>query len=733
MKLFLFLFSCLLLPVGLLVQSNGQVIQTLPMLLSSAGIALFLYALFALTRQFNARLASGLLIILLLVALLIRFLLGFLYDFSGRGFTGEFFNHLNVTALNVGLDEYRNEGFVLLILLLLIVGITHILCKKQPALPKASAMTIMVAALTCFFLGAQAAPEYLLSKAYQRYAFSNKEHHHPDKSSIREQAKALLAPLRANTPLPLEKSQLQASLPAQPLNLILIYLESFNYQLTENERFPGLTPAIDQLKQQYHSFDNIYASAYVTIEGIANSQCGTLMNMEYANNSLITKAGRLPALPCLGDILHSAGYQQVFMGGADLEFAGKGAFLRDHGYDQLYGVKHWDKLGFKRVANWGLADTDLFEQALIAIEDLHRQNQPFNFTLLTLGMHIPGFQYEGCPSYTTQKEKQFLNAIHCTDYLLGEFMRALGKTDVLDDTVVLIQADHGVFASKDMRALFAKDFPDRRLLTLLALPENINKTDLHLNLRSPGSSVDLVASVLDLLQISHNTEFIFAQSHFQPATRRDYFLSRRTDQYFGQIINNTPDQCTEQAPLEHLTPPLDDCEKRDAMRMIAALNASYTQATVADNNICELGAAIFQNPKSGAIEIKWGNQNLSEQFYWRGIKKRKHQQQGIYAVIMDQHNNVQHAQFYQANSVQDAEAFKQALAGRNKRKVLLINNTTAKPIAPALQQFVADSLTDQKIIYGELNNGRLQIEFASPNLQQGQQFVPKECDSPEDD
>ncbi len=665
MKLFLFLFACLLLPVGLLVQSNGEVIQTLPMLLSSTGIALFLYALFALARPLNIRLATGLLTLLLLIAILIRFLLGFLYDFSGRGFTGEFFTHINLTALKVGLDEYQKEGIVLIILLLLIAGITRFLCKKQPALPAASAMMVMVAALACLYFGAQAAPEYLLSKAYQRYAFSKEESHNQDKSSIRAQANAILAPLRANTPLPIEKSHLQASLPAQPLNLILIYLESFNYMLTDNDRFPGLTPTIDRLKQQYHSFNNIYASAYVTIEGIANSQCGTLMNMEYANNSLITKEGRLPSLPCLGDVLRSAGYHQVFMGGADLEFAGKGAFLSDHGYDELYGVKHWDNQGFKRVANWGLADTDLFDQALIAIEDLHQQKKPFNFTLLTLGMHIPGFQYDGCPSYTTQKEKQFLNAIHCTDHLLGEFMQALEKTDVLDDTVVLVQADHGVFASKDMRTLFAKDFPDRRLLTLLALPEKIDKTDLHLNLDAPGSSVDLVASVLDLLQISHNTEFIFAESHFKPASRRNYFLSRRSDQYKGQIINNTPDQCAEESPLDHVTLPLNHCEKRDVMRMTTALNASYTHATVKDNHICQLGAAISQDPKSGAIELKWGNQNLSEQFYWRGIKKRKNQHLGIYVVLMDQHDNVEQAQFYETDAAQDIDSLNRILDKQN--------------------------------------------------------------------
>ncbi|GAH13738.1 unnamed protein product, partial [marine sediment metagenome] len=85
--------------------------------------------------------------------------------------------------------------------------------------------------------------------------------------------------------------RLKASPPDKPLNLILIYLESFNETLAGDDLYPGLTPRIDALKERYHSFDQIHSSGYVTIEGIANSQCGTLMNMDYANSSLTTSKG----------------------------------------------------------------------------------------------------------------------------------------------------------------------------------------------------------------------------------------------------------------------------------------------------------------------------------------------------------------------------------------------------------------------------------------------------------
>ncbi|GAH13737.1 unnamed protein product, partial [marine sediment metagenome] len=53
----------------------------------------------------------------------------------------------------------------------------------------------------------------------------------------------------------------------------------------------------------------------------------------------------------------------TYLGGAELAFAGKGAFFREHGYTQVRGWKHWADLGYERFNDWGLSDSDLFEQA----------------------------------------------------------------------------------------------------------------------------------------------------------------------------------------------------------------------------------------------------------------------------------------------------------------------------------------------------------------------------------
>ena len=78
---------------------------------------------------------------------------------------------------------------------------------------------------------------------------------------------------------------------------------------------------------------------------------------------------------------------------------GKGAFLKQHGYDEAYGKNHWKDIGEKNFNTWGLHDDRLFFHAKQKILELHKNKQPFNFTMLTLNLHEPnGFSDRLCAS-----------------------------------------------------------------------------------------------------------------------------------------------------------------------------------------------------------------------------------------------------------------------------------------------------------------------------------------------
>jgi len=728
MKLFLYFIAMLSLPLAVLVARNGAVMEILPMVASTLGLAMLLWGLVSLIRKGSIHLSGLLGAGLLLAALLVRFILGFLYDFSGRGFSSDVFSHLNPAALQIAIQEYDNQLMVMLLLFALIAYFAMRFNRKQMQLPFSYNIALLPVAGLLLYFGADASPELQLAQAYQHYARGNPIEETRTRSEVRKQTSELLKPLRPAAALPVERSQLEAHAPKKPTNLVLIYLESFNETFTESKQYPGLTPRIDALKKRLYSFDQIHSSSYVTIEGIGNSQCGTLMNMEYANSSLVTRTGRLTDLPCLADILQVAGYQQTFFGGAELVFAGKGAFLRDHGYDDVNGWEHWDDKGYERFGDWGLSDVKLFNEAYDAILEKHQKQQPFNVTMLTLGTHVPGFVYPECPIYSDKENALFLNSIHCTDYLLGDFIDRLEKAGVLKDTVLLAQADHGVFIRPDVYKLFGQSVTDTRLLTLLSLPDNIKLSDQQLGLHRVGSNLDTVASLLDLLDIEHNNNFIFSKSHFDPQSEQPYFMTRRLDFAEKKRVRNDRYKCDDSARSGPLTLPLDNCDKDRAMRAVSSLNLSYARKDNGENRVCKLSAETGIDPETGQVLIKWGNQNLSDQFYRRGSKRNKHNIEGIYAVLLNNEDKVTQSLFFEPDREEDMRDIREVFQTASKGdRMLFVRNADMDSLEPIINKMWPDFLRDKNIVYGEFDGQNLVPEFTLESQNLESHFKPQSC------
>ena len=122
--------------------------------------------------------------------------------------------------------------------------------------------------------------------------------------------------------------------------LVLIFLEGLDKIYTEDSLFPGLTPNLNNLREPGGQLAKLFQvpGSEWTMGGLVSSLCGTqlLHDLGLDGNSVMF-ASFLDRANCLPDILDSAGYQQAFMGGASLDFAGKGEFLKEHRYDRVMG------------------------------------------------------------------------------------------------------------------------------------------------------------------------------------------------------------------------------------------------------------------------------------------------------------------------------------------------------------------------------------------------------------
>lgn len=229
-------------------------------------------------------------------------------------------------------------------------------------------------------------------------------------------------------------------------NLILIYSESLentfsDEKITGSDRLYPLTK-IKDYSTTFNQFRQTFGTGW-TMAGIVASQCGIPLRpltMFNHNKSTEQSESFLPNITCMGDILKRHGYHNVFMGGASLNFSGKGKFFKQHGYSELYGKEEWNNLGFKEFNSWGLYDNDLLKFAKKRIDTLEKERSPYNLTILTVDTHEPnGFINSECKRLGV---KDYSGILTCNAMLIREFIGYIESKGYLKNTVVVIMGDH---------------------------------------------------------------------------------------------------------------------------------------------------------------------------------------------------------------------------------------------------------------------------------------------------
>ncbi|MBN7795661.1 LTA synthase family protein [Parahaliea mediterranea] len=475
-------------------------------------------------------------------------------QFSGAGFTPEFFLHLEFDALKVAIDEFTALFLlsgVLLPVLLVLSYLALSVIRNRLAIHAATAL-LLVSSGALVAMHSQL-PEWRLVDGWRQWHAPVAPPLAASEMALWRNADFVTADLPA-------KNRLDASAPPRPRNLILVYLESVGASVVDHPDWPDLMPRLRDMQAKHALVRDFHTSGYITIEGIVNSQCGTLFPFQRGSDSLSEADGLAERMTCLGDVLAKAGYRQSYLGGANLGFAGKGQFLGKHGYNTLLGLNEWRQRGLnQRPGTWGLSDADLFGQALEEIDVLQQDGRPFNLTLLTIGTHLPGYRYAECAPYR-HDEADFLQALHCTDQLLATWLETLESRGILENTLVVVTADHSVFRNAEMRRLFGDSVLEDRRLPLLVMGAGAPGGSIE-----TGAQYDLAPTVLDLLGVEHNAEFALGRS-LLVEDDRDFFVSRYAQVYDGELLPRALAGCQAGVPV----PPLDHCERAQLDRMLRA-------------------------------------------------------------------------------------------------------------------------------------------------------------------
>jgi hypothetical protein len=567
--------------------------------------------------------------------------------FSGAGFTDEFFLHLEWQSVVVAWKEY--PALVLGGLLgIAVLAVAVLLTGRRLAMPSVPvSMAVLMVSLVLTSVGREHLPEWQLIDGWRNW---HQDHivELDDETRERLEATGLI-----DLDIP-SKNRVRARLPEQPRNLLLVYLESIGTNLTEQADWPGLMPGLERLLAEHSFIDTFWTSSYITIEGLTNSQCGTLFPFARGSESMAGGSGLAEHLPCLGDVLGAAGYHQVYLGGAGMSFAGKGDFLAAHGYDELKGMEHWREAGLEqRPGKWGLSDTELFEQSIAEIERLRANDRPFNLTMLTIGAHVPGYVYRECDGYDDDAPR-FINAIACTDQLLTEWLAQLTERDLLRDTVLVITADHHVFPSPDMRELFGDSVHDRRL-PFIVIGEDLPDPKVN-----EGALYDLAPTVLDLLGIEHDAAFALGRSLVRELSRPDYFIKRYADIYQGQRHEINPRDCDEAEPSRNFGLPLDPCTRGELLGSLSTLARSLSEPP--DRMACREGQERLVAGKEvmDGFELVIGGVDQSRRFVYQG-RPIEPNRPGLYLLSLDVAGVVIQRRYYPEDLLDEPDLIVDAL------------------------------------------------------------------------
>lgn len=222
----------------------------------------------------------------------------------------------------------------------------------------------------------------------------------------------------------------------QPVNVIVIIWESFTEKaihVTRNGK--EITPQFNRLRNEGIYFSNLYASGDRTNKGIPAILSGY---PAMPNTTIIHSPGKSAKLKSLPQLFRAKGYETSFFYGGEPEFANIKSYLLHSEFNPIIGRNDFASKDMN--SKWGAHDGVVMNRV---IADLNKTKQPFFSVWLTLSSHEPFETPVPTVIEGQDNESKFLNSLHYTDQVLGDFIAQCSQQAWWKNTVIVITGDHG--------------------------------------------------------------------------------------------------------------------------------------------------------------------------------------------------------------------------------------------------------------------------------------------------
>lgn len=223
--------------------------------------------------------------------------------------------------------------------------------------------------------------------------------------------------------------------PPRKLNVIILFEESMGSEFVGSLGGRDLTPNIDRIAAESLSFTNLYASGTRTVRGM---EALTTSLAPVPPESVVKRTDN-EGLFNLATIARAHGYVPSFVYGGYGTFDNMNAFFGSNGWS-LFDRTDMPK---PRSANiWGIADEELFDNALNAFDEQIVRGEPIFSLVMSTSNHKPYTFPVGIPGVKARGGGREAG-VRYADYAIGKFFDKLRTKPWYSNTLLVIAGDHG--------------------------------------------------------------------------------------------------------------------------------------------------------------------------------------------------------------------------------------------------------------------------------------------------
>jgi len=285
------------------------------------------------------------------------------------------------------------------------------------------------------------------------------------------------------------------------LNVVLIFQEStYNKHLSLFGSAEDTQPLLSQYKDRMELFPNFFS----VFAGSMNARFATFTGLYPLGDYHAFTAQRVP-VKSIFETLHDHGYACSMFYSSFFDYTDFRDFLRNRGIEGMYDADTMPGTRTNAPVSWGLQEEETLGAICSQIKTCATNKQKFFLTYVPAAPHNP---FDGTPQ-RFQKRKMnkigdltpfYFNELLYMDWTISSIIDQLKQSGLLDNTLVVITADHGEMLGENGGPVGHGWAMTPVLANVPLMIMDPGHPGYRVN-DTIGSQVDLMPTILDLLGI----------------------------------------------------------------------------------------------------------------------------------------------------------------------------------------------------------------------------------------